>query len=278
MSNTHQLIASDLYVYPIKSCAGLRVDQLNFAESGLIAGDREWVVVNTDAEVVWQGSHPRLCLVSQAFDGNALALSAPDAVGMKVPLARAGQKREVKIWNEFTQTHDRFEGHDEGDAAAVFLSAIVDAPVRLVRLGEDACLRQGVNHVHLMSLSSLAELNDALRANSQHRVSAERFRPNILIAGEPEPLMPFIEESFIDLRWGTGEQTAVLANLRPCVRCVVPNVDPASGRMADEPLPTLTKLSAQRHPGVPVYFGMYATVRSACSLKTGAAFSARLNV
>jgi uncharacterized protein len=278
MSDATQLIASDLHIYPIKSCAGLRVDQLSFAESGLIAGDREWVVIDADSEVIWQGSHPRLCLVSAVFEADTLALRAPNTEGMKVPLAHADQKRELKIWNEFTQTHERFEGHDEGDAAADFLSAVVDAPVRLVRLDDDARLRQGTNHVHLLSLSSLAELNDALEANSRLRVSAERFRPNIMIAGDPQPLMPFIEESFVDLQWGAGEHAVALADLKPCVRCVVPNVDPASGRVADEPLLTLTKLSAQRHPGKPVYFGIYAKVRGACLLKAGAALSARLNV
>jgi uncharacterized protein YcbX len=56
-------VVDALYIHPIKGCAGERVPALQFSAQGLIAGDRQWVVVNTDAQVVWQGSHPQLALV-----------------------------------------------------------------------------------------------------------------------------------------------------------------------------------------------------------------------
>ncbi|MEO7107683.1 MAG: MOSC N-terminal beta barrel domain-containing protein [Rhodoferax sp.] len=54
------VIVESLYIYPVKSCAGLQVEYLQFTDEGLVKDDRGWVVVNDTAEVVWQGSHPQL--------------------------------------------------------------------------------------------------------------------------------------------------------------------------------------------------------------------------
>jgi uncharacterized protein len=259
MQNTIQAAVNALFLYPIKSCGGIRVDRIDFNAIGQIAGDREWAVVNRDNEMIWQGSHPRLALVTPKLERETLTLSAPNIGRVNVVEFSSGKLCEIKFWNESTKQHDSYQGYDQGDAAAEFFSIVVDAPVRLARLGTKAVQRQPNNPVHIVSLSSMAALSDALVFNAQSAVGIERFRPNIVIADHDEPLVPFIEECFIELHWHHEEETNILADLTPCVRCIVPNVDPESGAISEEPLTTIAQLSAQRHPGSPIYFGIYST-------------------
>ena len=276
MQSTVEFSVSSLFLYPIKSCAGVRVDQLHFNAAGAVAGDRDWVVVNAASEVVWQGSHPRLALVSPEFRDDRLVLSAAAFGQIEVDRASADTRCDVKIWSEANGRHNVFPGYDAGDAAATFLSTVVAARVRLVRLAPAALARQGVSHAHVISLSSLAEVNAALTSCGQQAAEVERFRPNIVLTDHAEPLPPFIEEHVVDLNWGSGEQTGRLSVLAPCIRCVVPNVDPQTGLVAEEPLATVTRLSAQRHPGKPVYFGIYASAAGAAVLSAGATLVATL--
>ncbi len=70
-------------------------------------------------------------------------------------------------------------------------------------------------------------------------------------------------------------QLAVLSE--PCIRCIVPNVDPHTAMTGDQPLATVTRLSADRHPGKPVYFGIYAHTQQAATLQEGAQLELELN-
>lgn len=144
MSDVLHAVADALYVYPVKACAGLRVDQLQFSEQGLIAGDREWVVVNADSgEVVWQGSHPRLALVHPRVAPGWLHLSGPEGRALAVPHPPRGAACQVKIWNSSLQCNEAFDGIDAGDAACAWLQNITGTALRLVRLEAAALARCG---------------------------------------------------------------------------------------------------------------------------------------
>ena len=64
---------SAIYVYPIKSCGGMRVSSWPVGESGLLF-DREWTIVDSAGRAVTQKSHPRLSLVRAAVDLNSQLL------------------------------------------------------------------------------------------------------------------------------------------------------------------------------------------------------------
>ena len=55
--------ATALYVYPIKSCAGMPVRELELDARGGAAGDRTWAIVDAQGAVTWLGTHARLALV-----------------------------------------------------------------------------------------------------------------------------------------------------------------------------------------------------------------------
>jgi uncharacterized protein YcbX len=270
-----QAVVESVFIYPVKSCAAVRVAQIAFDSDGLLIGDREWVVVDAESSVVWQGSHPRLALVRPRLENGTLTLRSVAAGGAAAG-AINGSPCEVRIWNDAANRVEIHQGQDEGSAATEFLSSIVGSQLRLVRLHRDALTRAGANPLHLVSRSSVDELGEALARGAPDRVAVERFRPNVVIAWRGEPLLPFLEEQFTALQWHDGSRPHKLVVSGPCVRCVVPNVDPATGDVDDATLHAINELSAQRHPGGPSCFGVYARATGPAVLSSGTIVSARL--
>jgi uncharacterized protein YcbX len=88
----------------------------------------------------------------------------------------------------------------------------------------------------LLSRESLGDLNARLEARGVGPAIVERFRPNVVVDGT---VGPFAEDAWRDVR--IGEVALVVA--KPCARCVLPTVDPATGVKSPrgEPLRTLAE-------------------------------------
>jgi uncharacterized protein YcbX len=255
--------AAALYVYPIKACAGVAVDELVLDARGGAAGDRGWAIVDAEGAVTWLGSHPRLALVQPAFAGAGLVLGAPGADAIATPAALA--PCEVKIWSDVHGRHETFAAGDAGDAVAAWLQRVTGAPLRLVRLEDAAHTRDGNNALHLVFTPSLAAVQARWTPGA---IDVRRFRPNIVLA-LPADGNEFVEESLEALAWQrSGEDDTRLDVTAPCIRCVVPNVDPASARVDESLLNTLAGLSLQRRPGGTV-FGIYARGAAGTRLRVG---------
>jgi uncharacterized protein len=277
MGDAMQVIVDSLHIYPIKSCAGMRVAHLRFTGEGLIADDRGWVVVNKDSEVVWQGSHPKLALVKPVILPDTLRLTAVGHQHIDIALYPAKPTCQIKIWNDKTKMNDVLDGVDGGDQAAAFLQAVTSANLRLVRLSAIAALRNTVNRCHIVSTSSINELNIALKNRGSPAVDIYRFRPNVVVSSLDETLGPFLEEAVTELCWADEGGEGKLSTTELCIRCVVPNVDPVTADVSEETLQTVTTLSAARHQGKPVYFGTYANTMQASVLREGTVLEAVLN-
>jgi len=253
-----------LYVYPVKSLAGIAVAEAALNASGGLDGDREWVIVKENGEVTWQGAFPRLALVQLTLTPETLTLWMPGQEPLMV--ARHGSRAgcRIRLWNDRRGQAETFSGEDAGDGAAAWLTQVLGQKLRLVRLGAAARQRDNLQPLHVLSVASVQALNDELSRHSRSLVEAERFRPNLLIQ-TPEP-EPFLEEGMATLIWNTGVQIRLEA---PCVRCVMPNIDLQDARVGRELLATLVRMSAGRHPGAPVRFGMYGRAVAGTRLEQG---------
>lgn len=241
-----------LFLYPIKACGAMEVGELSIDGAGLIEGDREWAVIDAKDEVTWQGAHPRLARIQPMKAAGMFQVSAPNEAPLELP--PTGPARTVKMWNDSVKEMEAFTAFDAGDAAATLLQRVTGAPLRLVRFGPQALTRRGVNPLHLVSTASLDELNAHLALTSQVRAEAHRFRPNLVLGHLDEPLLPFIEEQLIQVH-GNGWRMPVTA---PCIRCVVPGVHPLTGEVSETLPAEVAAVSAQRLPGGPSCFGVYA--------------------
>lgn len=251
-----------LWRFPIKACAAESVPHLDLDAEGWPEGDRAWAVINEQGELTWMGSHPRLAQVHSRLTPQGLHLWQ---VGQSEPTAaEPGAALRVRAWNPQREDFDVLDAQDGGDAAAALLQAATGAPLRLVRLAHAAQRRPGTNALHLVGDGSLAAwaADSPVPATDLDR----RTRANIVLTGaDGTELPPFLEELATDLQ-GPGLH---LQRTEPCLRCVVPGLDPHTGEARTEILDALNRQSLQRLPGRPVQFGVYVRATGAGRLQVG---------
>ena len=252
-----------LWRYPVKSCAGEAVDTLTLDADGRPEGDRGWGVVDAAGELTWMGAQPRLALVAARLVDGDLELQAQGRV--LAVAATGGGAVTIRAWNGEHQRFDTLQAWDAGDDAAALLRATTGERLRLVRLSTEALHSLAPNALHLVGDGSLRAWREALAQPLNQ--PAERTRANLLLqAQDGGELPPFIEDLLVDARIAGGP---TLRRTSPCVRCVVPAVDPASGKLQPPALDALTRLSAERAPGAAVQFGIYANATGAGRLRVG---------
>lgn len=247
-----------LTLYPIKGCAGVVVERAEVTPTGL-AHDRLFAVVGSDGTIAWQGEAPRLAAIRcrVLHEGAKLALSAPGAGELVLDVAVDGAVRPVDVekWPG--------SGIDQGDEVAEWLSGVVGKPVRLVREPARASrARSGVDPTALLvlSLSSLDGLNARIAERGADPVPMDRFRPNIVISGWPEP---HTEDRVGRMTIGGAE----IGFGEPAIRCAVTLVDQSTGvRVGPEPLRTLADY--RREPDG-VSFGLKAAVLTPGDIAVG---------
>lgn len=240
------ITVASIHLYPVKSARGVAVKQATCDDRGF-AGDRRFLVVDPAGRFLTQREVPRLALIQAVRRGNRLGLAAPGRVPLTLPReAPDGVVCDVTIWR------DAVRAVDLGEAAARWLSAYLDRPVRLVGAGaafrrplrhaaaqpEDEVAFQDQHPLLVLSEASLAELNGRLR----DPVPLDRFRPNLVLRGTA----PHAEDSWLRIRIGG----TVLRAAGPCTRCVVTTTDQQTLARSAEPLRTLATYRRDRHGGV----------------------------
>jgi len=230
-----RLRVDGLYCYPVKSCGGTTLVTATVGPRGIV-GDRQWMVVDDSGEFLTQRELHRMALVSPRLLHNGLLeLSAPGMPPLTVTAAVRQDRVDVSIWR------DRCVAIDEGQSAAEWLTAFLEARCRLVRFPDDATRRVDPEYAGpndqvgfadgfsflLTSRASLDDLNQRLTAP----LPMNRFRPNIVVSGG---------EAFEEDRWKRIRVGGItFAVVKPCARCVTTTVDQQTGEASREPLRTL---------------------------------------
>ncbi|MCM5680826.1 MOSC N-terminal beta barrel domain-containing protein [Schlegelella sp. S2-27] len=261
-------LVSGLYVYPVKSCAGVPLDESLLVETGL-EFDRAWMVVDEQGHFVTQRELPRMALIRPQLRHADMVLRAPGMLALHVAYDTVEAPTTVQVWN------DSVKAYDMGDLAAHWFSDFLGQRVRLVRFDPEqkrlSSLRwtEGVEAenqfsdgypVLVISQPSLDGLNEKLSARGVVPVGIERFRPNLVIDGIDGSLDPHGED-YLDELWIDTEQGRVhLKLVKPCPRCPIPNVDPATGERGHEPGDTLATYRADPRLDGALTFGMNAII------------------
>lgn len=229
---------TDLFLYPIKSCAGISVDSWPVAETGLEL-DREFMLVDADNRFLTQRKEPSLARIQLAVHPNTLFVAAEDKGAIHIDRDYYADSEPVE-----TVVHKKpCTGLDQGSEAAQFFSDYLKKDVRLLRASRENLRyvqepyqrEKTVNRVAfgdgfpflLTSRASLHELHRRYEAN-YGTVPMNRFRPNIVIDG-PE-LAPFAEDSWKQI--SIGKMSAFI--VRACDRCQIPSII-QDGTEAGEP-------------------------------------------
>ncbi|RZB19588.1 MOSC domain-containing protein [Streptomyces sp. F001] len=267
----------DLICYPIKGCAGTSISDALLTPAGL-AHDRSFMVISEDGVYRTQRRHPRLALIRPAVsaDGSRLTLDSSDTTGrygtVRLNVTTSALRRDVDLFGA------AFQGIDQGDEAAAWLSEVLGTPSRLVRVPpEHDRVADGLtpgpsgyadsSAVHLLSRSSLTLLNRRMAERGSPPLPMNRFRPNIVVDSGPGQghdsdggdwaAVPHAEDRARGIRIGGAE----LGYAKLAVRCAVTLVDQEAGaRQGREPLRTLASYRRAASGGV-VFGAKFSVVR-----------------
>jgi len=259
----HATIAR-LFVYPIKSCAGVELPEVLLTETGL-EFDRAWMVVGADGTFVSQRELPRMALIRPQMKQMEMVLRAPGMLALHIAFDRVEKPVRVKVWR------DEVAAYDMGDIAAQWFSDFLSEPgkpqrLRLVRFDPEhkrlsnMTWTQGVEAPNLFSdgfpllvtsEKSLDELNEKLVAAGHEAVGIERFRPNIVLAGIEAQDEDRVETMHI----GTTEGGAQIEPAKPCPRCPIPDINPATAVSTPEVSDTLRTYRANARVDGAITFG-----------------------
>ncbi|MGH3942688.1 MAG: MOSC domain-containing protein [Pseudonocardiaceae bacterium] len=257
----------ELSYYPVKGCSGTSVCDAVLTPAGL-THDRSFMVIGADGVFRSQRNTPRMALIRPEVSagGERLTLHAPSADTLHIDVDLAPARRTVELHKVL------YQGIDQGDAAAGWLSDVLALPSRLVRVPPEhhrvtkgqtpgtAGYADG-NSLLLTALSSLARLNERLVERGGEPVPMDRFRPNIVVDGWDEP---HLEDQARRINAGDTE----LAYAKLAIRCVVTTVDQESGmKTGPEPLRTLADYRRAVEGGVA--FGVKFAVLQPGKLSVG---------
>ena len=269
------VVIRGLYVYPIKSCAGIALDQASISAAG-VKWDRQFILVDAAGNMMTQRTVPRMVLVQPTLQPELeqMVVNAPGVPALTLSLADASPQEapvSVRVWSSSPL------GAAVSEEADRWFSTVLGQPCRLLRLHARSQRRVTpefpdswqARHQDWRPLSaqdqtfgfadgfpflitntaSLDALNQQLAAKDVAPVGMIRFRPNIVLEGLPE----YDEDYIFGLRAGQLH----FALVKPCPRCPIPNVDPATAAVADEPGITLMQT---RSADLGVLFGVNAVL------------------
>lgn len=257
------LLLRDIYIYPVKSLTGIRVERWPVNHKGLLY-DRHWMLIDEQNKFLSQRRLPGMALIGTTLTESMLTISAPGMTDLQFGLEEwNGETLNAQIW------HDECLAHVVSKEADHWFSQFLNTPCRLVYhpLTETRTVNQnyaGPNDQTafsdgfpflIVSENSLTVLNEQLPSE----IGMTRFRPNLVISGcEAYAEDTWRELSINDIRFRLP---------KPCSRCAVPTIDPLTAEFGKEPLQTLNRLRKWQNN---VYFGQNALHNSMGTLESGA--------
>jgi len=259
-----QATIARLFVYPVKSCAGIELREAELTETGLDL-DRAWMVVDAQGEFVSQRELPRMALVQVQLKWNEVILRAPGMLSLHLHVDRAEEPAKVRVWN------DEVPAYDMGDTAAQWFSDFLGHKLRLVRFDPEHRRLSNLKSTGgleapnqfsdgfpllVVSEASLQELNTRLAARGHASVGMERFRPNIVLAG-----LQAHDEDRLGMLRVQADGPVQLQPVTPCARCPIPDIDPATAQVGTAVGDALQAYRRNDKQGGAVTFGMNAIVR-----------------
>jgi len=227
----------DIYIYPIKSLGGIRLEEAEVLTKGF-RWDRRWMLVDESGNFLTQRSLHKMALLQTELRHNGLYIYHKQQKDLFLHIPYQPETDEfitVRVWD------DTVQGQIVSQTADNWFSKVLGLPCRLVFMpeptprkvdlkyaknGESVSFADAMPYL-LIGQGSLDDLNQRL----EKAVPMERFRPNLVFSGG----LPFEEDEWKEIQ----VNHIVFQVAKPCARCVLTTVDQQTGVKGKEPLKTL---------------------------------------
>lgn len=246
-----------LWIYPIKSCRGISLQEMQITKTGP-AFDRQFMFVDKDNKFLTLRTESKLSQIQPSIANQTMTLRF-SGMSLDIPLDRKSNRVEaVTVWK------DTFQAGIESDQVNKIFSDFFGYATKLVRYQQESfrdiqtaatdvvkeTMFSDGRPILLTNENSLKDLNLKLSsANSTNPSEIERFRSNIIISGLEAYKEDQIKSAVIN--------GLTLTNPKLCGRCPIITQDISTGKTVSKE--TLTTLANYRRDGTKVLFGVYLT-------------------
>jgi uncharacterized protein len=257
---------SEIYIYPIKSLGGIRLEEVNITTRGL-ENDRRFMLVDENGRFLSQREYPQLAIFQTEIKGDFLKITnKKNGQNIKVNLSPSSQSTpiQVTIWDDETTAIE------VSSEASVWFTQALGISTRLVYMHEESQRKVESNYaltgdeitsfsdgypILIAGQSSLDDLNNRL----ENPLNINRFRPNFVFTNGK----PFDEDNWHEFNIGNVRFFGV----KPCSRCIMTTIDQETGeKKGKEPLLTLNKY---RKAGNRILFGQNVIISQLGTVSVG---------
>jgi uncharacterized protein YcbX len=251
-----QLTLTEIWIYPVKSLGGIRLNTSKVLQKGLLF-DRRWMLVDEFGGFMTQRIYPQMALFKLSLNGDQITITfKKDPNGIQHPsiilnanTPALGEMIHATIWD------DEVDTVEVDQKVSSWFSELLDIKCKLVSFPEnnprpvDQLFKVNGEHVSLadaypfliIGQSSFDDLNSRLL----HKLPMNhRFRPNFIFTGGE----PYEEDDWKNFTIGKNRFQGV----KNCARCVLTTVDQETAEKSAEPLATL---ATYRKRDNKIYFG-----------------------
>jgi len=239
-------VASQIWIYPIKSLGGIRLSSAKILPKG-IEFDRRWMLIDAENNFMTQRVYPEMALFKLSFvSGNFIVNYSGDIIDL--PFTYKPEHIQAQIWDDQVDVYEVSQHHSKWFSERLGITCrLVSFPdnnqrsidTRYAFNNEQVSLADGYPLL-VIGQASLDDLNRRMH----EPLPMNRFRPNIVFTGGE----PYEEDGWKNFRIGANR----FAGVKPCSRCVLTTVDQDTAIKGTEPLATL---ATYRRVENKIYFG-----------------------
>jgi molybdenum cofactor sulfurtransferase len=270
---------SELYLFPIKSCAAQRVRRWKVElPSGKLKFDREFSLVDTAGNAIRLQTCPKMTMIEPKIDldTETMTIRAPGMSDLVIKLRVeclthqggneairvCGNKCGGKLWGDYEVAEwfssylgiqcwlarfqkDEIDPHPQHPES----TSTISVP-RVGFANEQAIL--------LISENAVALLNEVLVKQNQRPVCSRHFRPNMVVRAMDS------DDGHVEDEWNvlSFRKTGLAFETKgSCARCAMVDFDPYSGKKGK----TLRALATYRRNGGQITFGVFLQAISGCA-------------
>ena len=241
------LKVSELYIYPIKSMAGIKLNHAEVTDRGF-KYDRRWMLIDENNRFISQREVARMALLKVVIEDNGLKVIFNET-SIRIPFFIENKEIiKVEIWDDTCVAQLIDKNIDQ------WFSDVLDIKCRLVYMPDESLRTTDPRYAPEGAVTSLADAYpflligqaslDDLNTRLDAAIPMDRFRPNIVITGS----QPYQEDVIGRLTINGIDFFGV----KLCARCNIPTIDQQTAKAGKEPSKTMARYRLKNNK---IYFG-----------------------